>query len=120
MELHEDNIRDILARNIKENRRKNGLSQDKLAEKAGISTPFVAMIEVSRKFPTPDVLDRIARALNIKTWQLFAVPPPLGDEMERLHVDIVKNIEQVVADTVKKAIEENADKMSGGKRQEPD
>jgi len=107
MGVNEDNIRDILARNIKENRRKNGLSQDKLAEKAGISTPFVAMIEVSRKFPTPDVLDRIAAALNIKTWQLFAVPPPLGEEMERLHMDIVKNIEQVVAHAVKKAIDEN-------------
>jgi transcriptional regulator with XRE-family HTH domain len=118
MEVNNDNIRDILARNIKENRRKNGFSQDKLAEKAGISTPFVAMIEVSRKFPTPDVLDRIANALNIKTWQLFAVPPPLGEEMERLHLDIVKDINQVVASAVKKAIEENADKMSGEKRQE--
>ena len=108
--MEEDNIRDILARNIKENRRKNGLSQDKLAEKAGISTPFVAMIEVSRKFPTPDVLDRIANALNIKTWQLFAVSPPLGEEMERLHMDIVKDIDQVVASAVKKAIEENCGK----------
>jgi len=104
METNEDSIRDILARNIKENRRKNGLSQDKLAEKAGISTPFVAMIEVSRKFPTPDVLDSIAKALNVKTWQLFAVPPPLGEEMERLHNDIVKNIEQVVANAVEKAL----------------
>jgi transcriptional regulator with XRE-family HTH domain len=116
--MDENNIRDILAKNIKENRRKNGFSQDKLAEKAGISTPFVAMIEVSRKFPTPDVLDRIANALNIKTWQLFAVSPSLGDEMERLHTDIVKNIDQVVTNAVKKAIEEHADKMSGGKHQE--
>ena len=107
MEVNEDNIRDILARNIKEHRRKNGLSQDKLAEKAGISTPFVAMIEVSRKFPTPDVLDRIANVLNIKTWQLFSVQPPLGEEKERLHVDIVKDIEQVVTNAVQKAIKEN-------------
>jgi transcriptional regulator with XRE-family HTH domain len=107
MEGNEDNIRNILAKNIKENRRKNGLSQDKLAEKAGISTPFVAMIEVSRKFPTPDVLDKIADALNIKTWELFTVMPPLGEEMERLHTDIVKNIERVVDHAVKKAIKEN-------------
>jgi transcriptional regulator with XRE-family HTH domain len=110
MEENEENIRNILARNIKENRRKNGFSQEKLAEKAGISTPFVAMIEVSRKFPTPDVLDKIADALNIKTWQLFTVPPPLGEEMERLHKDIVKNIEQVVANAVKRAIKENCGK----------
>jgi len=107
METKEPNIRDILARNIKENRRKNGLSQEKLAEKARISTPFVAMIEVSRKFPTPEVLDRIAEALNIKTWQLFAVAPAPEDVMERLHMSIVKDIEQVIVDAVKKAIVEN-------------
>jgi len=107
MEREEVNIRDILAGNIKENRRKNGLSQEKLAEKAGISTPFLAMIEVSRQFPTPDVLDKIAGALNIKTWQLFAVPPSPEDVMERLHVSIVKDIEQVVASAVKRAIAEN-------------
>ena len=107
MEIEENNIRDILARNIKENRRKNGFSQEKLAEKAGISTPFIAMIEVSRKFPTPDVLDRIAIALNIKTWQLFAVPPTPEEAMERLHNSIIKNIDQVIADAVKKALKEN-------------
>jgi transcriptional regulator with XRE-family HTH domain len=107
MEIEENNIRDILARNIKENRRKNGFSQEKLAEKAGISTPFVAMIEVSRKFPTPDVLDRIASAFNIKTWQLFAVPPSPEEAMERLHQSIVKDIDYVVASAVKKAIAEN-------------
>ena len=107
MEIKEANIRDILAMNIKEYRRKNGLSQEKLAEKAGISTPFIAMIEISRKFPTPDVLDRIAGALNIKTWQLFAVTPAPEDAMERLHQSIVKDIEQVVAEAVRKAIAEN-------------
>ena len=107
MEIDESNIRDILARNIKENRRKSGFSQEKLAEKAGISTPFVAMIEVSRKFPTPDVLDRIAGALNVKTWQLFAVKSSPEDAMEQLRMSIVKDIDKVVADAVKKAIAEN-------------
>ena len=106
MEIEEDSIRDILARNIKENRRKNGLSQEKLAEKAGISTPFVAMIEISRKFPTPEVLDKIAGALNIKTWELFAVPPTPEDEMERLHKDIIKEIRQVTVEVLEKALAE--------------
>jgi len=104
MEANEDNIRDILARNIKENRRKHGLSQERLAEKAGISTPFVAMIEVSRKFPTPDVLDKIAGALNIKTWQLFAVPPSPEDVTERLYQTVAKSIERIVSDAVEKAL----------------
>jgi transcriptional regulator with XRE-family HTH domain len=107
METAEPNIRDILARNIKENRRKRGFSQEKLAEKAGISTPFVAMIEVSRKFPTPDVLDRIAGALDIKTYQLFAVPPSPEEAMERLHDALAANLERLIGEAVKKAIAEN-------------
>jgi len=108
-------IREILANNIKEHRRKYGFSQDKLAEMANISSQYLATVETCRKFPTPEVLDRLAEALGIETHELFAVPPPLGEEMERLHTDIVKDIDQVVANAVKKAIEENC-----GKRQEPD
>jgi transcriptional regulator with XRE-family HTH domain len=104
MRVKRTNIRDILAGNIKENRRKYGFSQEKLAEKAGISTPFVAMIEVSRKFPTPDVLDRIAAALNIETYELFAVTPSPQDARERLHKAIVKDIEQVVGEAVERAV----------------
>jgi transcriptional regulator with XRE-family HTH domain len=107
METTRSNIRDILANNIKENRRKSGFSQEKLAEKAGISTPFVAMIEVSRKFPTPDVLDRIAGALNIKTYQLFAVPPSPEEAMERLHDTLATNLERLIGEAVKRAIAEN-------------
>jgi transcriptional regulator with XRE-family HTH domain len=109
------NIRDILAKNIKENRRKCGFSQEKLAEKAGISTPFVAMIEVSRKFPSPEILDRIAKALNIETYQLFAMPSSPEDAMirlhdtlagniERLHRDIVNDVRQVVSEIVERAL----------------
>jgi transcriptional regulator with XRE-family HTH domain len=104
MIIEETGIRDILAINIKENRRKCGFSQEKLAEKAGISTPFLAMIEVSRKFPTPDVLYRLAVALNIKTYQLFAVPPSPEEAMERLHQSIIQNIYKVVTDAVERAV----------------
>jgi len=100
----ETGIREILANNLKEYRRKCGFSQEKLAEKAGISTPFLAMIEVSRKFPTPNVLDRLAEALNIKTYQLFAIPPLPDEAMERLHQSIVSNINQVVEEAVERAI----------------
>ena len=110
MNIREASIREILAINIKEFRRKNGFSQEKLAEIAGISTPFIAMIEVSRKFPTPDILDKIAEALNIRTWQLFAVPPDPEENMERLHISIVKDINNIVSTAVKSALAENCKK----------
>ncbi|MCL2186949.1 MAG: helix-turn-helix transcriptional regulator [Treponema sp.] len=106
------NIRDILAHNIKENRKKCGFSQAKLAEKANVTTQYIAMIEVSRKFPTPEMLERLANALEIETHQLFTVPPSPEDAMEQLRISIVKDIDQVVADAVKKAIAENCGKNS--------
>lgn len=57
------NIRGILALNLKEYRRKSGFSQEKLAEKAGISSNYLSMVEISRKFPTPEMLDRLAHTL---------------------------------------------------------
>jgi transcriptional regulator with XRE-family HTH domain len=95
-------VREILAYNLKENRKKCGLSQAKLAEKANITTQYIAMIEVSRKFPTPEMLDRLAIALGIETYQLFIVKPSPEDAMERLHDTLVSNIEHVVAEAVEK------------------
>jgi len=57
------NIREILAQNLKENRRKLGITQPMLAERAGLSTHYLGMIEIGRNFPTADVLERLAEAL---------------------------------------------------------
>ena len=98
------NIRDILAYNLKQNRKKCGISQAKLAEKANITTQYIAMIEVSRKFPSPEMLERIAKALKIESYELFMVETTPENAMERLHDTLVSNIEEVVSNAVEKAI----------------
>jgi transcriptional regulator with XRE-family HTH domain len=100
------NLRDILANNLKENRKKCGFSQAKLAEKANITTQYVAMIEVSRKFPTPEMLERLANALEIETYQLFIVKPTAEDALERFYNTLVGNIERLISEAVEKAITE--------------
>ncbi|MDR2701460.1 MAG: helix-turn-helix domain-containing protein [Spirochaetaceae bacterium] len=97
-------IREILALNLKEYRRKNGFTQEKLAEKAGISANYLSMVEISRKFPTPEMLDRLARTLNIQTFQLF--DPSATPEGALLHLEqaIVENIEKVVRTAIKQDI----------------
>jgi len=105
------NIRDILAKNLKENRQKCGVSQATLAEKAGISTQYIAMIELSRQFPTPEVLERIATAFGIESHELFSVPPSPESSMERLHKDIIKEIREVIVEVLEKAL---TDKHSSG------
>jgi len=86
------NIRDVLASNIKEYRRLCGFSQDKLAELAGISSQYLATVETCRKFPTPEVLDRLARALNIETHELFIFTSSPQKELEKLRQDIIGEV----------------------------
>jgi transcriptional regulator with XRE-family HTH domain len=99
-------IRDILADNLKENRKRCGFSQAKLAEEADTSTQYIAMIEISRKFPSPEMLDRIAKALGIETHELFMVKPSPEDAMKQLHDTLVSNIERVVGEALGKALDE--------------
>jgi transcriptional regulator with XRE-family HTH domain len=94
-------IREILAANLKEYRRKNGFSQDKLAEQADISSQYLATVETCRKFPTPEVLDRLAAAFGIETHLLFAAPPSPELALERLHQEVITDIKAALADIEK-------------------
>jgi transcriptional regulator with XRE-family HTH domain len=87
-----EKIRDILAQNMKIYRQKLGITQPELAERAKISTNFVGMIEQKRKFPAPEILDRIAVALEIETSELFSVPPSATNELELLRNDIINEV----------------------------
>jgi len=92
-------IREVLANNIKKYRRKLGFSQDKLAELSGISSQYLATIETCRKFPTPEVLECLANALDIETYELFLHTSP-QQELEKLRQDII----QEVAGTIKQTL----------------
>ena len=100
------NLREILAANLRENRRRLNMSQPELAELADLSTHFVSMIELTRKFPSPEVLERLAAALGIATHELFSVPPSPEKAIERLHYEVITSIKEVISDAVKVAIAE--------------
>jgi transcriptional regulator with XRE-family HTH domain len=100
----QDNLKEILAKNLRENRRKCGLSQEKLAEKAGISTQYLAMIEIARKFPTSEVLEHLAEAMKIKVYELFLIEHSPREELELLRQDIISEMKQTFGEIVEKAL----------------
>ena len=90
------NIREVLAVNLKKYRQKYCFSQDKLAELASISSQYLATVETCRKFPTPEVLDRLAKALNIETHELFAIDPTPQSELKKLRHDIIEEVVKAI------------------------
>jgi len=100
------NIREILAENMKKYRQKLSITQPELAERANISTNFIGMIEQKRKFPAPEMLERIAKALEIETFELFATSASPQSELKKLHKEILADLDQAIDEAVRKAIKE--------------
>lgn len=61
----------LLARNLKLLRNHQAMTQDDLAESAEISKNYLAEIETGRKYPSPIVFARLAKALNVPAYYLI-------------------------------------------------
>jgi len=90
------NLRQVLALNMRQKRRALGFSQEKLAEKAGTAPTYIAMIELEKKFPSVDMLERIAGALDMDTVELFSVSPLPEDSLRKLQKAVLSDIEKAI------------------------
>jgi len=91
-------IKTILGKNIRFLRFHKAYSQADLAEKANISTIFLSNIERGNKFPKPEIMSRLANALEVEVFELFKpeVVPENGKEtFNRLSSDIHRHIDEV-------------------------
>ncbi|MDR1445782.1 MAG: helix-turn-helix domain-containing protein [Treponema sp.] len=89
MEAKRPDLRRILAANIKEQRTILGISQEKLAEMAGLSWQTINSIECQRTWVSDNTLETLANVFKIETFQLL-LPLELRmllsqDGMETLH-----------------------------------
>ncbi len=64
-------LHDLLSRNLKALRAERGMTQDELAEAAGISKVFLAEIETGRKYPAIGNFIRLAEALGVQPYWLI-------------------------------------------------
>jgi transcriptional regulator with XRE-family HTH domain len=90
-------LRHLLASNMKFYRAKLGISQSKLAEKMDSATNYIAAIEAERRFPSIEILEKMAAALEIDTVELFSMEPLKTETINRFQQDILLNIEQFVS-----------------------
>jgi transcriptional regulator with XRE-family HTH domain len=95
---------------MKENRNRLGLSQARLAERSGISTQYIAMIEMTRKFPTPEILERIASALEIDPPELFSIQIAEA-QIRKFKKMVLTDIEKAVSGAVMQVIERNLEEL---------
>jgi transcriptional regulator with XRE-family HTH domain len=98
-------IKATFGKNIKFLRFRKEYSQADLAEKADISIIFLSNIERGVKFPKPEVMARIATALEVEVFELFKadlIPEDHKEIMNRLSEDIHRNISTAVDEVFKR------------------
>ena len=65
-------LRRILAQNLRRLRQDRGLTQEELADLAGVNRNYVGMIEREENAASVDVLESLAKALKVRAAELLA------------------------------------------------
>jgi len=89
-------VRKILSSNIKKYREKVGLSQEKLAENAKISTMMVKDIEACRTWVSDKTLESIATALKTDIFRLLMPDTAYEEEINKIIRNDLENITQKI------------------------
>ena len=74
-----EKLREILSLNIKKERKKLGLTQEKLAEIADLSSQTINDIEGCRMWVSDKTMSKLARVLHVEAYQLL-IPSSLLSE----------------------------------------
>ena len=74
MGLEPSALRKMVAGNVRSLRKSLRVSQEKLAEEAGLHRTYVGSIERAERNVSLDNIERIAAALRVQPWQLLKPP----------------------------------------------
>jgi transcriptional regulator with XRE-family HTH domain len=107
--MQEQELRAVLAENIKKYRTKRGWSQLILSEKLDISANFLSEIETGKGWVSPLTLVKLAGALEIEVFELFrplksgnTVPgSPETEKMRRFAKDLTLALDVSTAEAAK-------------------
>ena len=96
-------IQQYLIHNLKLYRKNRGLTQEKLAILSDTATNYIGLIETGKRFPSYDLLQRLADSLNIDVYKLF-IPIDKIDTFST-DVDLRKNkLIELLSDEITKTI----------------
>jgi transcriptional regulator with XRE-family HTH domain len=107
--MQEQELRAVLAENIKKYRAKRGWSQLVLSEKLDISANFLSEIETGKGWVSPLTLVKLASALEVEVFELFRPiagnnnPPdrPETEKMRRFAKDLTLALDVSAAEAAK-------------------
>lgn len=105
--MTEEELQTRVIENIRALRKKAGLSQEKLADKADISRQMMNDIEGRRRWLTKGTLVKITNALGVDVYELFVPSEKENKKIKAAYNAITKKIVAQVKEAVDKALEKS-------------
>ena len=102
----------VFVRNLRNERKRAGLTQEKAAEKVGITASYYSALEgSSNKFPSVQKIQDIAAAFGISPYRLFVDTQdvalmPSGELLDRFIEVLVKQYKKDLVETKKRFLKE--------------
>lgn len=104
--MTEDELQTRVIQNIRALRKKAGLSQEKLADKADISRQMMNDIEGRRRWLTKKTLVKLSNALEVDVHELFIPSAQENEKTKGIYDTITQEVVSQVKEAVDKALKE--------------
>jgi transcriptional regulator with XRE-family HTH domain len=91
-------LKQIFIKNLKEFRKKEGLSQMKLAEYCNTAPSYIGQIETGLRFPSLELIEKMADILRIEPYHFFKKKSAKNDSSDN------ENIFPLLPNSMKKQI----------------
>ncbi len=88
-------IRERFAKNLRKIRKSRNLTQEKLAELAGVDFRYISFLENAKSFPSGDLIEKLAAALNIDCSDFFKFEDNFSrNELENKIINLIKLLDE--------------------------
>ena len=116
-------LKDIFIQNLRAYRRNRGLSQMRLAELCGTSTSYIGQIEIGNRFPSLEMTEKIAKALQIRPYLLFFFESDeykdekiIGLKTDELSEAAKDDLIKSLTDAIRKVVKKKNDNLTQKKK----
>jgi len=106
-------LKQVFVHNMKKFRKNEGLSQMKLAEYCDTATSYIGDIEIGRRFPSMEMIERIANILRIEPYHFFISPKDnnVGLETESLFPRLPNSMKKQIQTQIKTQIDQSTSEI---------
>lgn len=107
---------------IKKLRKQKGMTQKQLSEELGIANNSLSRYEIGERNPPFDMLEKIAAALGVQTWELLCddVSKGLADVYVKTSIinnqetfEAYEDLKEVASEVANRLIDRNAENVEG-------